>query len=56
MTDHWAEELKRIPFSSRKNGKMLNLLKASAKPINKQVKRKKIPLLGSIKEYHSASQ
>ena len=39
MTDHWASELKSMPFTSRKNGKMLNLLKASAKPINKNKKK-----------------
>ena len=51
MTDHWVQELKSMPFTSKKNGKMLNLLKASSKPINKNKKRKTIPLLGSIKDY-----
>ena len=56
MTDQWAEELKSMPFTSRKNGKMLNLLKASAKPINKHKKRKVVPLFGTIQEYHASSQ
>ena len=30
------------------------MLKASAKPINKNKRRKVIPLLGSIKDYHNA--
>ena len=54
MTDHWANELKSMPFTSKRNGKFLNLLKASSKPINKNKKRKAIPLLGSIKDYHKA--
>ena len=41
-----------MPFVSRKNGKMLNLLKASAKKISPNKRRKVIPLLGSIKKYH----
>ena len=56
MTDHWVQELKSMPFTSRKNGKMLNLLKASSKPINKNKKRKTIPLFGSIKDYHASKQ
>ena len=35
---------------------MLNLLKASSKTINPHKKRKIIPLLGSIKNFHEASQ
>ena len=54
MTDEWAQELQSMPFTSQKKGKFLNLLKASAKPINKNKKRKVIPLLGSIKDYHNA--
>ena len=54
MTDEWAQELQSMPYTSQKKGKFLNLLKASAKPINKNKKRKVIPLLGSIKDYHNA--
>jgi len=39
-----------------KNGKTLNLLKASAKKINPSKKRKIIPLMGTIKQYHLAVQ
>ena len=56
MTDQWYEELKSMPFTSKKNGKMINLLKASAKPINKNKKRKVIPLLGTIKDFHASTQ
>ena len=54
MTDEWAQELQIMLYTSQKKGKFLNLLKASAKPINKNKKRKIIPLLGSIKDYHNA--
>ena len=54
MTDEWARELQSMPYTSQKKGKFLNLLKASAKPIKKDKKRKIIPLLGSIKDYHNA--
>ena len=68
-TDAWYEELQKMPFvSSRyydilqlielliigKNGKTLNLLKASAKKINPNKRRKIIPLMGSIKDFHTA--
>ena len=43
-----------MPYTSQKKGKFLNLLKASAKPISKNKRRKVIPLLGSIKDYHNA--
>jgi hypothetical protein len=39
-----------------KPGKTLHLLKASSKKINPSKKRVKIPLLGSIKEFHIASK
>ena len=39
-----------------KNGKTLHLLKASAKKINPSKKRKIIPLLGSIKDFHAADE
>ena len=51
-TDEWYEELQKMPFVSRKNGKMLNLLKASAKKINPNKRRKVIPILGNIKKFH----
>ena len=35
-----------------KKGKTLHLLKASAKMINPNKKRKVIPLMGTIKQYH----
>ena len=70
-TDEWWEELQRMPYISRKyncfwwfnewfyiekNGKTLNLLKASAKKINPNKKRKVIRLLGTITDYHVANQ
>ena len=56
MTDYWYDMLKAMPFTSKKSGKMLNLLKASAKPINKNKKRKVVPLLGKIGDFHKANQ
>ena len=68
-TDEWINELSRMPFLSckyilnkaiicisyiEKRGKTLHLLKASSKKINAHKKRKKIPILGSIKEYMDA--
>ena len=38
-----------------KNGKTLNLLKASSKKINPKKKRKVVPIFGSIKMYHEAT-
>ena len=52
MTDEWYDMLKAMPFTSKKSGKMLNLLKASAKPISKNKKRKIVPLLGKIGDFH----
>ena len=63
-TDEWFEELQSMPFISckstfchaltllftiEKSGKTLHLLKASAKKISPNKKRKVIPLLGTIK-------
>ena len=56
MTDEWYDNLKAMPFTSKKAGKMLNLLKASAKPINKNKRRKAIPLLGKIGDFHKANE
>ena len=56
MTDEWYDMLQAMPFTSKKSGKMLNLLKASAKPISKNKKRKVIPLLGKIGDFHQANQ
>ena len=56
MTDEWYENLKSMPFTSKKAGKMLNLLKASAKPINQNKRRKVIPLLGKIGDFHKARE
>ena len=39
-----------------KKGKTLHLLKASSKKINPHKKRKIIPLLGSIKEFHKNAE
>jgi hypothetical protein len=39
-----------------KKGKTLHLLKASSKRINPNKKRKIIPLLGSIKEFHKVNE
>ena len=41
-------------FVIEKNGKTLNLLKVKAKPIPEKKKRKKIPILGNIKEFRAA--
>ena len=43
-----------MPFTSKKNGKMLNLLKASSKKINPNKRKKVYPLLGNIKHYHAS--
>ena len=71
ITEEWLNELSRMPFVSRKfcfnlwltlflyiekRGKTLHLLKAKSKKINPNKRRKKIPLLGSIKDYHNAAQ
>ena len=68
-TPEWIEELDKMPFISSKylnilkfnliyligkNGKTLNLLKASSKKINPNKRRKIIPLLGTIKEFQNA--
>ena len=45
-----------ILYFIEKPGKTLHLLKASSKKINPNKKRLKIPLLGSIKEFHTASK
>ena len=71
-TDEWLEALKQLPFKSckyilpasliyviyaaEKNGKTLYLLKQSAKVHEGTKKRKVVPLLGTIKEYHVAHQ
>jgi hypothetical protein len=39
-------------LTTEKQGKTLHLLKASSKKINPHKKRKIIPLLGSIKDFH----
>ena len=41
-------------FLIEKNGKTLNLLKVKAKPIPEKKKRKKISILGTIKEFRAA--
>ena len=43
-------------YTIEKPGKTLHLLKASSKKINPHKKRVKVPLLGTIKEFHSASK
>ena len=68
-TDEWLSQLKALPFKSckfqivyasillcfiEKNGKTLYLLKQSSKVISAKKQRKVVPLLGTIKEYHSA--
>ena len=45
-----------ILYSIEKPGKTLHLLKASSKKINPNKKRLKIPLLGTITEFHTASK
>jgi hypothetical protein len=39
-----------------KKGKTLHLLKASSKKINPHKKRKIIPLLGGIREFHKSNE
>ena len=71
ITEEWLNELSRMPFVSRKcrfnlwltlflyiekRGKTLHLLKAKSKKINPNKRRKKIPLLGTIKDFHNAAQ
>ena len=70
-TDEWLNALKELPYKSRKllilsflivsiciekNGKTLYLLKQSSKIISSKKKRKVVPLLGTIKDYHAARQ
>jgi len=45
-----------ILYCIEKPGKTLHLLKASSKKINPNKKRLKIPLLGTITEFHTASK
>ena len=69
VTDHWYDELSKMPFISckliiylifivlfliEKNGKTINLLKAKAKPISPKKKRNYIPSLGTIKDFKEA--
>ena len=70
-SDEWFEALKNLPFKSSKycqykstlslsfiesNGKTLHLLKNSSKKIEKNKKRKVIPLLGTIKDWHQSKR
>ena len=70
-TPEWYDALQQLPFKSSKhncyrhlnifcdignNGKTLHLLKKKAKPIGKREKRKVIPLLGTIHDYHVSKQ
>jgi hypothetical protein len=43
-------------LTTEKQGKTLHLLKASSKKINPHKKRKIIPLLGSIKDFHKNAE
>jgi len=42
-------------FNIEKRGKTLHLLKASSKKISPKKRRKIIPLLGTIKDFHKAA-
>ena len=70
-SDEWFEALKNLPFKSSKycqykstsslsfietNGRTLHLLKASSKKIEKNKKRKVIPLLGTIQDWHQSKR
>ena len=41
---------------SEKSGKTLHLLKSGSKPIKPGTKRKQIPVLGSLKDYHDSKK
>ena len=54
VSEEWMQELQAMPFTSKKNGKTLHLLKASAKPQQPHKKRKIVPIIGSLSEFKSA--
>ena len=41
---------------AEKSGKTLHLLKSGSKPIKPRSKRKQIPVLGSLKDYHDSKK
>ena len=50
------EELKSMPFTSKKNGRTLHLLKSSAKSQQPHKKRKTLPIMGTLSEFKTANQ
>ena len=52
----WEAELRALPYLSQKSGKTIHLLKSSSKAIAGGKKRKKIPVLGSIKHYKESKK
>ena len=53
---YFKTSLLNIYHNIEKKGKTLHLLKAKSKRINPNKRRKVIPLLGSIKDFHNAMQ
>ena len=56
ISPEWEAQLKALPFLSQKSGKTIHLLKASSKATASGKKRKKIPVLGSIKHYKESKK
>ena len=56
ISPFWEAELKSLPYLSQKSGKTIHLLKASSKKIQSGKKRKKIPVLGTIKHYKESKK
>ena len=51
ISKFWEEELKAMPYLSKKGGKTLHLLKQSSKKIQTGKKRKKHDILGSLQDW-----
>ena len=51
ISKFWEEELKAMPYLSKKGGKTLHLLKQSSKKIQTGKKRKKHEILGSLQDW-----
>ena len=56
ISPFWEAELKALPFLSQKSGKTIHLLKSGSKKIQTGKKRKKIPILGTIKHYKESKK
>ena len=50
----WEEELKSMPYLSKKGGKTLHLLKQSSKKIQTGKKRKKHEILGTLQDWNGS--